>query len=64
LLSETDAPFLTPVPFRGKRNEPSHVRYTVEKIAQLRGVDINEIASHIYKNFKTLFLREQKGDRA
>lgn len=64
LLSETDAPFLTPVQFRGTRNEPSYVRYTVEKIAQIRGMDIDKIASHIYKNFKTLFLREQKGDRA
>ncbi|MCX8110701.1 MAG: TatD family hydrolase [Syntrophorhabdaceae bacterium] len=61
LLSETDAPFLTPVPFRGKRNEPSFVRYTVEKIASIKNMDIEEITSNIYKNFVDLFLRNYKG---
>ncbi|HRV21745.1 MAG TPA: TatD family hydrolase [Syntrophorhabdaceae bacterium] len=62
LLSETDAPFLTPVPFRGKRNEPSYVRYTVEKIASIKNMGVEEIASCIYNNFFELFLRDQKGD--
>lgn len=62
LLSETDAPFLTPVPYRGKRNEPSYVRYTVERIASIKNLDVEEIASNIYKNFVELFLKKQKGD--
>ena len=44
LLVETDAPYLTPVPFRGKRNEPSYVRYTAQKVAELRGVPFEEVA--------------------
>ena len=44
LLVETDAPFLTPHPWRGKRNEPSYVKYTAEKIANLRGVEFEKVA--------------------
>jgi TatD DNase family protein len=45
LLVETDSPFLTPVPFRGKRNEPAFVRYTAEAIAALRGVTLERLAA-------------------
>jgi len=62
LLSETDAPFLTPVPLRGKRNEPSYVKYTVEKMAQIRKMNVEELTSYIYKNFIKLFLKGQEGD--
>jgi TatD DNase family protein len=55
LLVETDAPFLTPHPFRGKRNEPSYVRYVVEKIAELRSSDIKSISRATAKNADILF---------
>lgn len=56
LLSETDAPFLTPVPLRGKRNEPLYVKYTVEAIARIRGEHIENLKEDICKNFRNLFL--------
>ena len=55
LLVETDAPYLAPVPFRGKRNEPAYVRYVAEKIAELRGQTFEEIALQTTKNANTLF---------
>jgi TatD DNase family protein len=44
LLTETDAPFLTPQPFRGKRNEPANVRIVVEKIAEIRDEPLDIVA--------------------
>jgi TatD DNase family protein len=44
LLVETDAPFLTPEPFRGKRNEPGYVRYTAEKVAEIKKVTFEKVA--------------------
>jgi TatD DNase family protein len=44
LLVETDAPFLTPEPFRGKRNEPSYVRYTAQKVAEIKRVSFEKVA--------------------
>lgn len=55
LLLETDAPYLTPVPYRGKRNEPSYVYYVAEEIAKLRSMDIDELTKITYKNARTLF---------
>lgn len=55
LLIETDGPFLAPMPFRGKRNEPAYVTYTAKKIAELKGVDIGIIAQASTNNAKTLF---------
>jgi TatD DNase family protein len=55
LLIETDAPFLTPQPFRGKRNQPAYVKYVAEKIAEVRGESLNEIASRTTKNANKLF---------
>src|SRR5687767_4956152 len=56
LLVETDCPFLAPVPYRGKRNEPAYVVEVARCIAKLRGVEIEEIAKATTENFKR-FLR-------
>ena len=50
LLVETDAPFLTPEPFRGKRNEPSYVRYTVQKVAEIKKVSFDKVAEVTTEN--------------
>lgn len=55
MLIETDAPFLSPVPKRGKRNEPLFVTYTARKIAQLRNMDFQEFSSKTSENAKRLF---------
>jgi TatD DNase family protein len=55
LLTETDAPFLTPHPHRGKRNEPSHIPLIVEEIAKLHNRSPKEIAEICYTNAKKLF---------
>ena len=55
ILVETDAPFLAPLPYRGKRNEPSYVVETAKLLAQVRGVDADEIARQTTENFFQLF---------
>ncbi|MDQ7054194.1 MAG: TatD family hydrolase [candidate division KSB1 bacterium] len=55
LLLETDSPFMTPVPMRGKRNEPAFVQYIAEKHAELRGMDADELARVTTDNAQTLF---------
>lgn len=55
ILTETDAPFLTPVPNRGKRNEPSYVQFVVEKIAEIREINPDEVASITTQNAIELF---------
>lgn len=55
LLIETDAPFLTPHPFRGKRNEPAYVRFVADRIAQVLGVPMNTVATKTTSNAKNLF---------
>ena len=55
LLVETDAPFLAPVPHRGKRNEPLFVTYTAQKIAELRNMDFQELALQTSENAKRVF---------
>jgi len=55
LLIETDAPYLTPHPNRGKRNEPSYVYYVAEKIAELRGISPEEVGKLTSQNAKNLF---------
>jgi TatD DNase family protein len=55
LLLETDSPFLTPVPFRGKRNEPSYVTYVAEKIAKVKDIPVEELAKITTKNARNLF---------
>nr|WP_235788416.1 TatD family hydrolase [Salipaludibacillus sp. CUR1] len=55
LLVETDAPFLAPHPYRGKRNEPSYVKLVAEKIAELKEVEFEEVANQTTENAKKLF---------
>lgn len=55
LLVETDAPFLTPVPFRGKRNEPGYVRYTAQKVAELKKVPFERVAEATTENALRVF---------
>ena len=55
LLVETDAPYLSPVPMRGKRNEPAFVRHTAEFLAQLREESPEEVAKQTTNNFMGLF---------
>jgi len=55
LLLETDAPFLAPVPKRGKRNEPALIVHTAEKIAQLRHQDFEAIARQTTENARKIF---------
>jgi len=55
LLLETDCPFLTPVPHRGKRNEPAYVRFAAEKVAELKNITVEEIIAQTGKNACRLF---------
>jgi TatD DNase family protein len=55
LLVETDCPYLTPEPFRGRRNEPAHVRYVAEKVAGLLGMEPEALAAAATENTKRLF---------
>ncbi len=55
LLSETDAPYVTPVPYRGKRNEPVYVIEVVRKLAALKGLPLDEMESQIWANAKRIF---------
>jgi TatD DNase family protein len=55
ILAETDSPFLTPEPYRGKRNEPLYVRYTIEEIARLREMPAVELSKILLENTRRLF---------
>jgi len=55
MLIETDSPYLAPVPFRGKLNEPAYVRYVAEEIARLRDISVEEVAAATSTNFFRLF---------
>ena len=55
LLIETDGPFLSPAPYRGKRNEPLYTLYTAARIAELREIDLGELASRTTTNCCSLF---------
>ncbi|MBS1662837.1 MAG: TatD family hydrolase [Bacteroidetes bacterium] len=55
LVLETDAPYLTPVPFRGKRNESSYIKYVAHKLAEVRGVSVEEIARVTTENAQKIF---------
>jgi TatD DNase family protein len=55
LLVETDAPYLAPVPFRGKRNEPAWVSHTANVLAEVRGMTPQTLADLTTENFRRLF---------
>ena len=57
IVVETDAPYLTPVPFRGKRNESAYLKYVVQKIAELKNISIEEVAEITTANANKLFDR-------
>ena len=56
-MLETDSPYLTPIPFRGRRNEPKHVKIIAEKIAEIKDLSIQKITEHTTRNAYKLFHR-------
>ncbi len=64
ILVETDAPWLAPLPYRGKRNEPSYVVYTAQMVAQLKAVSVEEVAEKTTDNFFRLFSKIQRAGAA
>ncbi len=61
LLVETDAPYLAPVPKRGKTNEPAFVAHTAAKVAELKGVSLAELEAATTDNFFRLFAKAERG---
>lgn len=59
ILLETDAPYLAPVPHRGKLNQPAYVKHVAEEIALLRGIDVGEVGRRTTENFERLFKLEK-----
>ncbi|MES2579613.1 MAG: TatD family hydrolase [Pseudomonadota bacterium] len=55
ILVETDSPYLAPIPFRGKTNQPAYVRYVAQEIANLRGISLETVMNATTENFFTLF---------
>ena len=55
LVVETDSPYLTPHPFRGQRNEPAYVKFTAEKVAEVKGVSLEELAQATTQNARKFF---------
>jgi TatD DNase family protein len=59
ILIETDAPYLAPVPYRGKKNEPKYVVEVAQCVADLKGVRVEQVADQTRENFHQLFSRTQ-----
>ena len=59
MLIETDSPYLSPDPLRGKTNEPANVKIVAENVALIKGISLNEVAELTTKNFKNFFFNEQ-----
>jgi len=59
MLIETDSPYLAPVPFRGKLNQPAYVKHVAEEIAKLRGISLEEVGQATSENFRRLFFKDQ-----
>lgn len=55
LLIETDSPYLSPEPFRGKRNDPSNVKFVAKRVAEIKGIDMEDVTRITYFNAKTIF---------
>ena len=55
IVLETDAPYLTPVPFRGKRNESSYLKYIVQKISEIKNISLQEVAEITTQNAGDIF---------
>ena len=55
ILVETDSPYLAPMPYRGKTNQPGYVKYVAEEIAKLRGISFDEVSATTTENFFRLF---------
>jgi TatD DNase family protein len=55
LVLETDAPYLTPIPFRGKRNESSYLKYIIEKLAEIKNMSVEEMAAITTANAERIF---------
>ena len=55
LVLETDAPYLTPVPFRGKENKPAYIKYVAEEIAKIRNIDLQDIINATTTNAEEFF---------
>ena len=60
MLVETDSPYLAPMPFRGKTNQPAYVKYVAQEIANLRGISLDEVMQATTANFFNLFRAAQK----
>lgn len=59
VIMETDAPYLAPVPFRGKRNEPSYLKYVVEKISTIKNISTEDVAEITTANAEKLFFNKK-----
>ncbi len=55
IVLETDSPYLTPVPFRGKRNESSYLKYIIEKLAEIKKIPVDEVATITTANAEKIF---------
>ena len=55
ILIETDSPFLAPIPMRGKKNEPSYIKYTLEKLSELKSIKFDDLDAITTNNFEKLF---------
>ena len=62
ILIETDSPFLAPIPMRGKNNEPSYIKYTLEKLSSLRGIAVEKMSKITTDNFNKLFTLKSNND--
>lgn len=60
ILVETDSPFMTPIPHRGKRNEPGNTKYVVSKIAEIKKMDLYDVERITYENARRLFKIEEE----
>ena len=55
MLIETDSPYLSPEPLRGRRNDPRNVKYIAQKIAEVKEITLEEVANITYENTKNIF---------